>query len=181
MNFDAQSITLLIFAAINFSIVFIVKTRTSLVISVILSHLIALLFLSLSITNFQVFRELTLAIVIYSMAILFVISNFGLINVENNDLRKIWQRYLAGALIISFGLIIFISSLFLISKVIEAENSAIESYSQISKDPVTFSEMKKAKMRDKIASSFLFKHSSDVMILIASAIALSLILSKKEK
>lgn len=181
MNFDAQSFTLLIFAAINFSIVFIVKTRTSLVISVILSHLVALLFLSVSMTDFQSFRELTLAIVIYSMTILFVISNFGLIKVENVDSRKVWQRYLSGALVISFTLMIFISSLILISKVVEAENSATESYSQISKDPVTFSEMKKAKMRDKIASSFLFKHSSDVMILIASAISLSLILSKKEK
>ncbi len=150
-------------------------------ISVILSHLVALLFLSLSITNFQVFRELTLAIVIYSMAILFVISNFGLIKVENVDPRKIWQRYLSGALIISFGLVIFISSLALISKVVAAENSTYENYSEIVKDPVTYSEIKKAKMRHKIASSSLLKSSSDVMILIASAISLSLILSKKEK
>jgi hypothetical protein len=41
MQFDAKFFTILVFVAINFLILFIVKTRTTLVISVIIAHLIA--------------------------------------------------------------------------------------------------------------------------------------------
>jgi hypothetical protein len=67
--------TLLGFSIINFLILFLVKTRITTVISLIIAHLVCVLFFSISITNQEYFKELTLVLIIYSMVILFLISN----------------------------------------------------------------------------------------------------------
>lgn len=76
MFFDKFFFTLLAFIAINFLIIFAVQSRTSTVIGLIISHLVAILFFSLSINNYEAFKEITLGLVVYSMVILFLISNY---------------------------------------------------------------------------------------------------------
>jgi len=67
---------LLIFITINFLILFLVKTRTTTVTSLIIAHLVVILFFSVSIANYNLFKEITLALIVYSMVILFLISNY---------------------------------------------------------------------------------------------------------
>ena len=116
--FDGKFFTILAFAVVNFLILFIVKTRTSLVISVIIAHLISIVFFAVSISNYESFREITLAFVIYSMVILFLISNYGLIAVEANKLVKSKLDFLFSGLIYLIALVafflIFLVSLMLI-------------------------------------------------------------------
>lgn len=86
---DAKSFTLLAFIVINFLIIFTVKTRTTIVTSLIISHLVAVLFFSISIANYNIFKEIVLALIIYSMVILFLVSNYNPIYLtEGDDTKK---------------------------------------------------------------------------------------------
>lgn len=96
MFFDAKFFTALAFIVINFLILFVVKTRTTTVTSLIMAHLIAVLFFSLTISNYNSFKEIVLALIIYSMVILFLISNYNSANFVSDEVTKIkaWKRSL---------------------------------------------------------------------------------------
>lgn len=80
--------TILVFIIINFLIIFKAKTRTTIVISLISSHLIIALLLTITIINHNAFREIILALIIYSMVILFLISNYNPIYLGNSHNKK---------------------------------------------------------------------------------------------
>lgn len=88
---DAKFFTLITFIIINFLILFAVKTRTTTVTSLIIAHLVAVLFFSLSISNYNSFKEIVLALIIYSMVILFLISNYNPIYLANKE--KVKNKY----------------------------------------------------------------------------------------
>ena len=88
MIIDAKFLTLLTFIVINFLILFVIKTRTTIVTSLIIAHLIAVLFFSLSISNYNSFKEVVLALIIYSMVILFLVSNYNPIYLAGNEANK---------------------------------------------------------------------------------------------
>lgn len=72
---DAKLLVVLIFVVVNFLIIFAIRVRTTTVISLIIAHLIMVLFLSFSISNYNSFKEVVLALIAYSMVLLFLISN----------------------------------------------------------------------------------------------------------
>ncbi len=116
--FDAKFFTLLIFVVINCLILFFSKTRTTTVISLIISHLVAVLFFSLSISNYNSFKEIVLALIVYSMVILFLISNYNPIHVNALDpLKKKHSRASLLFIISNFVIVIIVFiAFFLITK-----------------------------------------------------------------
>ncbi|MFM7620310.1 MAG: hypothetical protein ACKO47_01715 [Alphaproteobacteria bacterium] len=64
------NLTILVFVIINLLIFFAVKTRTSIVISLLISCLVTILFFSQILLNYNSFKEVILALVIYAMVIL---------------------------------------------------------------------------------------------------------------
>lgn len=114
MMFDAKLFTVLVFVIINFLILFTIKTRTTIVISLIIAHLVAVLFFSLSISNYNSFKEIVLALIVYSMVILFLISNYNpiyLAKKENIEFRKLSITTILASItvILSFVSIFFIA------------------------------------------------------------------------
>lgn len=107
----AQFFTLLIFIIINFLILFIVKTRTTTITGLIISYLIATLFFSLSIASNDAFKEMVLSLIIYSMVILFLISNYDFSQVTARGIIKIERR--RNEIIIYFLAAIFFLTIFL--------------------------------------------------------------------
>jgi D-alanyl-lipoteichoic acid acyltransferase DltB (MBOAT superfamily) len=75
MIFDAKILAALVFVIISLLIIFSIKSRTTAVITLIIAHLVLVLFFSLSISNYNSFKELVLGLVAYSMVLLFLISN----------------------------------------------------------------------------------------------------------
>jgi hypothetical protein len=67
--------TILIFVTISLAILFFIKTRTTRVIALISSHLTIILLFNFYLEHFVNFKEIVLVISIYSMVILFLISN----------------------------------------------------------------------------------------------------------
>jgi hypothetical protein len=121
MLFDAKFLTLLTFIIINLLIIFVVKTRTSIVISLIISHLIAVLFFSLSISNYNSFKEIVLALIIYSMVILFLVSNYNPIYLASDKVNQIKdsKTFLFLAPIITLVVLVIFLALFFVAKNIE--------------------------------------------------------------
>lgn len=118
MLLDAKFFTLLTFIIINFLILFAVKTRTTTVTSLIIAHLVAVLFFSLSISNYNSFKEIVLALIVYSMVILFLISNYNPIYLVNKEEVKTKHSKIS-LLIFSLMGLAFVSvflGLFLITK-----------------------------------------------------------------
>jgi len=118
MLFDGKFFTLLTFIVINFLILFVAKTRTTTIISLIIAHLVAVLFFSLSISNYNSFKEIVLALIIYSMVILFLISNYNPVAFGEEKNRKI-DRSASSIIfysIVSLAALVIFFSLFLIAK-----------------------------------------------------------------
>jgi hypothetical protein len=92
MLLAAQFFTALIFIIINFLILLVVKTRTTTVTALIIAHLVATLFFSLSIASNDGFREIVLSLIIYSMVILFLISNYDFTSLASSQLFKFERR-----------------------------------------------------------------------------------------
>ena len=111
MIIDGKFLTLLAFITINFLILFFVKTRTTTVISLIIAHLIVVLFLSLSISNYDSFKEVVLGLIIYSMVTLFLVSNYnpihlGLVHLDG-DGKNLRVRIFTILLSFSIVLVVF--------------------------------------------------------------------------
>lgn len=108
MFFDAKLLTVTIFIIINFLIIILVKTRTTTVTSLIIAHLILVLFLSLSISNYNSFKEIVLSLVAYSMVILFLISNYNPIFLEEIDvIEEKYSRFFTISSLLVAAFVIF--------------------------------------------------------------------------
>jgi len=68
-------ITILIFSILSLVILFFIKTRTTRVIALISSHLTIIFLFNIYLKSFYNFKEIVLLISIYSMVILYLISN----------------------------------------------------------------------------------------------------------
>lgn len=180
MQFDAKFFTILVFVVINFFILFVVKTRTTLVISVIITHLIAILFFSLSIVNYDAFKEITLSLILYSMVILFLISNYGTIAVNDEDSGKSRRHIFFNGMICAIAAAVFLLLINVVKNVGDSHKSSVSMQEQGVKIS-DYSSMKKARMRDKLLDNFLLKRSSDVILIIVAASTTLLLLSRKEK
>lgn len=120
MIFDAKILVALVFIVISFLIISSVKTRTTAVTTLIIAHLILVLFLSLAISSYNSFKEIVLALVVYSMVLLFLISNHNpIFSVEEN---KVLQRRSKWSLLyfplISLVIATITVALFLIAKTV---------------------------------------------------------------
>lgn len=200
-NIDGKLLVLLAFIVINFLILFVVKTRTTTVISLIIAHLIAVLFFSLSISNYDSFKEIVLGLIIYSMVTLFLVSNYRPIHLEeeankNKDLRvKILTIFTAGTIVFIVFILTFwiaknISSVGgeVAAKQMEmrqsqttvaipkhvAETQRLLSYKESGKwikekpHAPEISSGKKERMSRNLQDNFLFKRSSDVILIIVA-------------
>lgn len=118
MIFDAKFFTLLTFIIINFLILFTIRTRTTIITSLIIAHLVAVLFFSLSISNYNSFKEIVLSLIVYSMVILFLISNYNPIYLTDDQTNKVNESRSSLFIvpIISAGILVIFCAVFLITK-----------------------------------------------------------------
>ncbi len=221
MPIDAKFFTLLIFVAINFCILFFVKTRTTTVISLIIAHLVAVLFFSLSISNYNSFKEIVLALIIYSMVALFLISNYNSAYLtfdrtsRTNLLHKFSLPLISVAsaiiLVIFFSLTLVTKNVTQISEALREKKSSKQN--EVMQNPMILpshpvhiavkkfylgkkfeedewsdktlvalelSERKKARLKDRLSDNFLFKRSSDAILIIVAVTSSLLLLARKE-
>ncbi len=143
MFFDAKMLVALVFIIINFLIIFVIRTRTTTVTILIIAHLMLVLFLSLSISNYNSFKEVVLALVAYSMVVLFLISNHNQIFSDDSQRPKIKgssQSFFVVAAVLSAVAVIF-CALFLITKNVPkisqmVSNKKLEKQNEIMMNPM---------------------------------------------
>lgn len=164
----SSSAVLLLFSALGFAILFLVRDRASLMMSVIIVQLVLLLFLSMSIGNYAVLQDVVIALIIFSFAILFV--------VVNGDLPE--EKKYKPAFILLVFCATFAFFILIFSAVEDVANTiAAPPQQQVIAE---IDSQKKARLRDKLQKSALLKHSSDAMLILVAASVLILISTKKK-
>jgi hypothetical protein len=145
--FSSKFLTLLAFIILNFLILFVVKTRTTTITSLIIAHLIIVLFFSLSISSYNSFKEIVLALIVYSTVILFLISNYNpvyLANVKVSEIKAsrwfVFLEFLKKSGIFFAALLIF-SMIFLLAKNVDViakfvEDKKLANQEEVLKNPM---------------------------------------------
>ena len=211
-NIDGKLFALLAFIVINFLILFVVKTRTTTVISLIIAHLIAVLFFSLSIANYDSFKEIVLGLIIYSMVTLFLVSNYSPIHLDGEELKdknlrvKILKIFTACSIVfIVFILTFWIAkNISLVTKTVTEKKIEIrqleikpsvpqhvaETKLLLSKKPqgewikeephsAVITNSKRERLSRSLKDNFLFKRSSDIILIIVAFSVILMLLRKK--
>jgi len=81
--------TIIIFSLICLAILFFIKTRTNRIIALISSHLAIILLFDIYLNSFTNFKEIVLVITIYSMTVLFLISDNKSFYLELKEIPEI--------------------------------------------------------------------------------------------
>lgn len=185
MFFDAKILTALLFIALCLINIFAIKTRTSTIAALILAHLTLILFFSLTITNYNSFKEIVLTLIAYLMTVLFLITNYDSIKKINH---KSLQIKPSGYIKICASFVFFI----IFSCTLYLTNSAFYSMKNIRNNQETLasidptppssepSERKKTRLKKKLSENFLLKRSSDVILIIVATTSIILLLRRKK-
>lgn len=169
--FAAKSLIIFLFFLVNFFVLFFVKTRSSCVIGLILSHLTAVLFFAVSISSYANFKSVFLILMIYSMMVLHLASYKIEIREDARSLYSpnLFLLFLNRILAVILIAIIFILILFVIINASEIadfvrENASLfiektQQKSAIIQNKIIF-------IKDEFQTSFLTKYSSSAILLI---------------
>ena len=174
--FDIKFFTLLIFIVINFIIIFFVRSRTTSVISLIVSHLIVILLLSNIISSYEVLKEIILSLALYSIVLLFLISNYNQTAQKQETERNSLPGIPPKAIVIFITILLIFLGMFFLSKNILRVKKEI-----VGKTLSTVQIENNLQKTNHLEDNFLLKKSSDIILLIVAASSILLILSKKEQ
>lgn len=120
------TLAIVVFAVINFIILYLTSTRTSRIIAIISTHLSIIFIFYIYLTSFINFKEIVIAICLYSIVTLYLISNNkSFLADQNNDdnakngLLKFYIPFATIAIAISICLVLIINSTTKINKIIQ--------------------------------------------------------------
>lgn len=135
------TIAIAIFAIINFVILFTTSTRTSRIIAIISSHLSVIFIFDIYLSSFVNFKEIVIAICLYSIVTLFLISNnksFLADLADDHDIKydlfKFYLPFATIAIAISICLVLIIGSTAKINKIIQEKK--ISRISELAVNPL---------------------------------------------
>jgi len=181
--FDTKILVSLLFIAICIATIFAVRSRTSAIATLIIAHLTLILFFSLTITNYNSFKEIVLTLIAYLMIVIFLITNYD--TIKNNDDKPL-QIGSSSYIKILAGFVFFM----IFSCALYLTNSAFYSMKNIRNNPETrmeiapllsdISERKRMRLKKKLSENFLLKHSSDVILIIVATSSIILLLRRKK-
>ena len=184
MLFDAKLLAALLFILLNLATLFIVKTRTNTISTLIIAHLSLILFFSLTVTNYNSFKEIVLTLIAYLMMVLFLITSYNSTPDEADRASKIKPSLAMIFFGGSFAFIVFCGTLYLTNISIKSikpvettlrEQLVDEAVPQISDT----SERKKLRLSKKLHDNFLLKRSSDVILIIVATTSGLLLLRRR--
>ena len=199
--FEPRILVILLFIIINFLIIFAVKTRTTATTSLIIAHLILVLFLSISIASYQSFTEIVLALVVYLMVILSLISNHNKSYLSDHKKYKstlIFLIFIIPAILVCMASFYLAKSTIPIANLIKeqqiASNVGAANIDLLSDTPggdniittnskpldnasaLSNNDYKMTRLKKKLSDNFLLKRSSDVILVITGFIVGMLLL-----
>lgn len=216
MIFDPKIIVTLVFCIVSLAIIFVVKNRTTIIAATIISHLFALLLVAMSIVNYGNFKEISISLIAYSMALLFVVSSHEFPEIDVADEKRNWRLMTRRFSLFCGGLMIFLIVFSMVKKVPEISSKVaekkLERQNEIMMNPMILpshpvhltirkfylgkkfehnsddwsdkiqakselNEKRQARLKTKLASNFLLKRSSDVILIICAITAGLLLIS----
>jgi hypothetical protein len=174
MFFDAKLLVATLFIITNFSILFLVKTRFNIALSLIFTYLLTVLCLSITVSNYENLKELTIVLAIYTMVMMFLIfyhNPIVLEKIQKSRFEKI--RYVFFIVPICFFVILatFFSTFWIVTKIeetsyfvaekkIEQKNEELFGSLKSSESEITIDELRGIVPRSKIHKKILEKNKT---------------------
>ena len=189
LKMDIKIFITLIFFAVAVAGIYIVKTRTSRVLSLVLVHLLLIFFLSLAITNYKSLQEIILTIISYLMLVLFLLINYDVAKNSDEELNSKEPFYKASGYIkvlVGVGcFLVFSAALYLANIVFdkmkfERNNAQSQIERSLQSIPENSENRKIIGYQKTISENFLFKRSSDIILIIVFASLVLLVMQRKE-
>lgn len=185
MLFDPKIFTALLFIALSIITIFGVKTRTSTVSTLIIAHLSLILFFSLTITNYNSFKEIVLTLIAYLMTVLFLITKYDTLPKINDEPLQIKTSFYIKICAGFVFFMAFFAMLYLANSAVYSMKNirnSQELQAQPSLTPISLelSERKKIRLKKKLSENFLLKRSSDIILIIIATTSISLLLRRKK-
>ncbi len=173
-----EILIILAILSLNFAIIIWFKNRIAVVSSVMLINLIVILLCTISIAKYQILKELIIAVTIYSITILTLISNTNHIDQINVDKPKT-QKKLPYKLILIITLIIS-CGVFYLSQSIKQQSSYT---SELGIEKIIWSTgnaQVSANDSDQrnLKNNVLFKRSTDAILIIVGVMTIMLLGNK---
>ncbi|MFT5702772.1 MAG: hypothetical protein ACI9TO_000122 [Rickettsiales bacterium] len=167
---------------LNFAIVIWFKNKTSLISSVILMNLLIILLCALSVNNYQILKEIIIAVVIYSITILALISNANKTPEAENDLprknqlfSKKFSRVLIFICVFAISAEVFYLSLNIKPKLLSNDSGLqIERIAEIRSNEIVI----KDSARNNLKNNVLVKRSTDAVLIIVGIMTIMFLASK---
>lgn len=184
MIFDTKILAAFLFIALSLATIFYVKTRTSTIATLIIAHLTLVLFFSLTITNYNSFKEIVLTLIAYLMMVLFLITTYDTIKQHSHEPLRIkdpiYKKFFAAFVFF----MIFSAALYLASNAFYSmKNIRNNQETQLQLEPLPISsdvsERKKIRLKKKLSENFLLKRSSDVILIIVATTSIILLLQRR--
>lgn len=186
MVFDLKLLVALVFIILSFATIFAVKTRINIITTLIITHLVLILFLSLTITNYDSFKEVVLTLIAYLMGVLFLITNYKE-SPRKTRVAAIKQivpyfKIISSIIIV---IMIFLGSFYLAKTSLLATQKSTESALAASLQNNNLAQnfdatsYKKNRLKKKLNENFLLKRSSDVILIIVALSSALLLLNTK--
>lgn len=183
---EPKILVALLFIILSFVTIFSVKTYTSTLTTLIINHLVLILFLSLTITNYNSFKEVVLTLIAYLMAVLFLITNY------NNYLPQTQPGPIVSKAVhfkklmpICVAVIVFVFA-FYTTKICyttmkDIRESKMEQrlVENATSEVFDVAQLKRNRLKKKLSENFLLKRSSDVILLIVAISSSILLLRSK--
>lgn len=172
--FDIKLLVASVFLIFSVLLILNSQNRTNIVTTLIIIHLNLIVFFSLTVTNQNLFKEIILTLVLYLIAVLFIITN-------QEDIAKTIKKIkvkgpsLQTIIIAAFiSIAIFICSFILTNKAFHAmrkmrENNVVilsEVKDQAASAQASLKDRKIMRLAKKLHENYLLKHSSDVILII---------------
>ncbi len=171
--FDIKLLVAFVFLFFSALLIFNSQNRTSIVTSLIIIHLNLIVFFSLTITNQNLFKEIILTLILYLIAVLFVITNqedvkktIKKIKVKRPSFWVISFAAIAAIVIFICGFILTNKAFYQMKKMRENNIIITQSNPQMASADDSLKERRKLRLAKKLQENYLLKHSSDVILII---------------
>ncbi len=189
MLFDIKLLAIIIFAIYSFILFINLKSLVNIASNLVINHLILILFLSLTITNQNLFKETVLILILYLIANVFLLVNQGEIAKVRKKVKDKMPDLWVLALVFVSVVVVFFSTIFLAKTTIN--NLKIEQESQVLVEiqgdknietvaPENVKTPRQQRLEAKLQNNYLFKRSSEVIMLICFILPFLLIISSKK-
>ncbi len=167
--FDIRLLMILVFLILGATLIFSAQSRTNIVAALIVMHLNLIVFLSLTITNQDLFKEIILVLILYLIITIFIITKQDDVVLKVKKIKAKLPNYKVIIFASFMVILIFVCSVIL-TKISFDKMQKVQiiqlTTPELAPNQALLEDSKKMRVARKLHENFLLKHSSDLILIV---------------